>query len=406
MSQRKRNIGSNPVMGRAKCQRTHHRHSLFCIVPPYILRSIAENGTTEQRRTALRTMDTDQTVRAVRAAQGPAAPTRRRGLLVTEKQRTIFDAHNTQTLPGTVVRTEGAPPTGDLAVDEAYDGLGATYDLYSEVYERNSIDDEGMPLNGTVHFGRNYDNAFWDGQRMVFGDGDGELFNRFTLALDVIGHELTHGVTQDEAQLLYFFTPGAVNESLSDVFGSLVKQRVLNQTADEADWLIGAGLFTPNVNGVAIRSMKEPGTAYDDPLLGKDPQPGHMRDFVWTFEDNGGVHINSGIPNHAFYLAATRLGGHAWERAGLIWYETLRDSQLRPFSGFRAFARRTVANAGRLFGPGSLEQQAVQESWRDVGITVTLGVLSIAEDERTRAARRPAKGSRRPAKPRKRASSK
>jgi hypothetical protein len=97
---------------------------------------------------------------------------------------------------------------------------------------------------------------------MVFGDGDGELFNRFTISLDIIGHELTHGVTEDEAQLHYFFQSGALNESVSDVFGSLVKQYLLQQTADEADWLIGAGLFTENVNGVALRSMKAPGTAY------------------------------------------------------------------------------------------------------------------------------------------------
>lgn len=389
---------------------TRHRHSLFCILPPYIVENIARNGTPEQRTIALETLATDQTIRALRATQAPAAPSRRRGLLVstaTQKQRSIYDAHNTQTLPGTVVRTEGAPNTGDPAVDEAYDGLGATYDLYSDVYERNSIDDEGMPLNASVHFKNKYNNAFWDGQRMVFGDGDGDLFNRFTIAMDVIGHELTHGVTQDEAQLLYFFTPGALNESISDVFGSLVKQRVLHQTADQADWLIGAGLFTPNVNGVALRSMKAPGTAYDDPVLGKDPQPAHMRDFVFTFADNGGVHINSGIPNHAFYLAATRIGGFAWEKAGLIWYETLRDPQLRLYSGFRAFARRTLANAGRLFGQGSPEQQAVQASWRDVGISVSPGVLSVVEPRRRQPSpRRATKKSRRPTRPGKRASRK
>jgi Zn-dependent metalloprotease len=356
------------------CQRTVGPPSIFCILPPHILRAIAQNGTPQQRAAAMQTLATDQTFRAIRAAQRTTtpAPQRRPGVLGVEgqKQRTIFDARNTQNLPGTVVRTEGAPPTGDPAADEAYDGLGATYDFFWEIYERNSIDDEGLPLNATVHFGVDYNNAFWDGQRMVFGDGDGDLFNRFTIALDVIGHELTHGVTEDEARLFYFFQPGALNESISDVFGSLVKQRALGQTADQADWLIGAGLFTSNVNGVALRSMKAPGTAYDDPVLGKDPQPAHMRDFVYTYEDNGGVHINSGIPNHAFYLAATRLGGYAWEKAGLIWYETLRDSRLRSTTGFRRFARLTILNAGRLFGEGSPEQQAVRDSWSEVGITI------------------------------------
>jgi Zn-dependent metalloprotease len=205
---------------------------------------------------------------------------------------------------------------------------------------------------------------------MVFGDGDGELFNRFTIALDVIGHELAHGVTQDEAQLAYYGQSGALNESVSDVFGSLVKQHALKQTADQADWLIGAGLFTAKVNGEALRSMKAPGTAYDDPVLGKDPQPAHMRDFVRTYQDNGGVHINSGIPNHAFYLAAIKIGGYAWETAGRIWYETLRDSKLRPNSGFRTFARLTIANAGRLYGQNSREQQAIHASWTEVGVPI------------------------------------
>ena len=206
---------------------------------------------------------------------------------------------------------------------------------------------------------------------MVFGDGDGDLFNRFTIAIDVIGHELTHGVTEDEAQLAYFFQPGALNESNSDVFGSLVKQKLLHQTVEEADWLIGAGLFTSNVQGVALRSMKAPGTAYDDPVLGKDPQPAHMRDYVRTYQDNGGVHINSGIPNHAFCLTAREIGGYAWVKAGRIWYETLRDPRLRPNTGFKRFARLTADVAAKLYGSGSAEQLAVRHAWAEVGISVS-----------------------------------
>lgn len=351
------------------------RSGLYCILPPHMLESIAQNGTVQQRARALQTLAVDHTLRALRAAppQAARAARGRPGMLALaegQKQRTISDAHHTQNLPGSVVRAEGVPPTGDPAVDEAYDGLGATYDLFWDVYERNSIDDEGMPMDATVHFGEDYNNAFWNGERMVFGDGDGELFNRFTISIDVMGHELTHGVTEDEAQLVYFFQPGALNESMSDVFGSLVKQYVLKQTADEADWLIGAGLFTANVNGVALRSMKAPGTAYDDPVIGKDPQPAHMTDFVYTFSDNGGVHINSGIPNHAFYLVATQLGGYAWEKAGHIWYEALRDPKLKRNWGFRRFARLTIANAGRLYGEGSSEQTAVRYGWSQVGIVI------------------------------------
>lgn len=352
------------------CISPAHRHSIFCILPPHLLRSIAQNGGPQQRAAALNTLSTDNTFRALRATppQAPAARRPARMVVEGQKQRTIYDTQNTQTLPGRVARTEGSRRSKDVAVNEAYDGLGATFDFFWEVYGRNSIDDEGMPLNATVHFNEEYNNAFWDGQRMVFGDGDGELFNRFTVAIDVIGHELGHGVTEDEGPLVYFTQAGALNESMSDVFGSLVKQYLLKQTADQADWLIGAGLLTKQVEGVALRSLKEPGSAYDDPVLGKDPQPGHMNDFVQTYQDNGGVHINSGIPNHAFYFVATALGGHAWEKAGRIWYETLRDPQLRPNAGFRRFARLTVTNAARLYGAGREEQEAVVEGWDRVGI--------------------------------------
>src|SRR5262249_21320073 len=160
----------------------------------------------------------------------------------------------------------------------------------------------------------------------------------FTISLDVIGHELTHGVTGSEVNLQYLNQSGALNESISDVFGSLIKQKHLSQTAETADWLIGKGLFTAKVQGVALRSMKAPGTAFDDPVLGKDPQPGHMRDYVTSMSDNGGVHINSGIPNRAFYLVSAALGGHAWEAPGHIWYATVRDRMLRSNASFKQFA--------------------------------------------------------------------
>ncbi len=205
---------------------------------------------------------------------------------------------------------------------------------------------------------------------MVFGDGDGEIFNRFTRSLDVVAHELTHGVIESEAGLLYSDQSGALNESLSDVFGVLVKQFSLKQTADQADWLIGAELLTDKVSGSALRSMANPGSAYDDPLLGKDPQPAHMRDFIDTRDDNGGVHLNSGIPNRAFYLAARALGGYAWEKAGRIWYDTLCDQRLAKDADFVAFAGLTLDNAVIRFDVGSSEVQAVRQAWTDVGVLV------------------------------------
>jgi Zn-dependent metalloprotease len=196
------------------------------------------------------------------------------------------------------------------------------------------------------------------------------VFNRFTLSLTVIGHELTHGVTEYTAKLSYNGQSGALNESVSDVFGSLVEQRALGQSTDKASWLIGAGLFTPKVKGAAIRSMKDPGTAYDDPALGKDPQPAHMRDYVKTSSDNGGVHINSGIPNRAFYLVASALGGNAWERAGQIWYDTLTGGSISGAADFAGFAAQTVTVAGTRYGAGSAELKAVRAGWDGVGVTL------------------------------------
>jgi hypothetical protein len=349
------------------------------IVPPYLLAKIAEaDGDDPAALSAQRSLQLDARYRGRRpvvltevmtgaAAEPAPAAAVDDG---TSPLRTICDAHGTEELPGDVVRTEGAGPTGDAAVDEAYDGFGATWRLYREVYGRDSLDGDGLALDGTVHYGENYDNAFWDGSRMVFGDGDGLLFNRFTISVDVIGHELTHGVTEKTAGLVYQGQPGALNESVSDVFGSLVKQRELGQDAASADWLIGAGLFTAAVKGQALRSMKAPGTAYDDPRLGKDPQPATMSGYIETSDDNGGVHLNSGIPNHAFYLAAVGIGGNAWEGAGRVWYDVLTGGALAPDADFSAFAAATVAAAGRRFGEGSAQQQAVAKAWSDVEVVL------------------------------------
>jgi Zn-dependent metalloprotease len=348
-----------------------HLH-VNCFLPPHILKNIATNGTAGQKTLAIDTLKISARMSGQRQALAEFATATFR-VAVGGKDRIVYDAKYGASLPGTVVRKEGEPAVSDVAVNEAYDGSGVTYDLYHDVYQRNSIDGSGMRLDSTVHYRQGYDNAFWDGEQMVYGDGDEDLpenerlFNRFTIALDVIGHELTHGVTQFEAKLTYSGQPGALNESVSDVFGSLVKQYKLQQTATEADWIIGEGLLTKNVHGVGIRSMKAPGTAYDDPVLGKDPQPAHMKDYVTTISDNGGVHINSGIPNHAFYVTAVELGGYAWEKAGKIWYATLKD-KLTANSNFQDCANLTYRAAGELFGAGSIEQQAVQKGWAEVGI--------------------------------------
>jgi Zn-dependent metalloprotease len=339
------------------------------IVPPYLLLRIAELEQPElagAAAAARRALLHDIPFRSVRQV-GPPVPDglpRASGL-----DRTICTADHAEVLPGRVVRQEGDAPSGDAATDEAYDGFGHAYDFFHAVYSRSSIDGNNFALNATVHYGDAYDNAFWDGQRLVFGDGDGQVFTRFTSSLSVIGHELVHGMTQFTTNLVYQGQSGALNESISDVFGALIEQYAANQTTDEASWLIGAGLFTDLVQGSGIRSLKAPGTAFDDDVIGADPQPAHMSGFVVTEDDSGGVHLNSGIPNHAFYLLASSLGGFAWERAGRIWYDTITAGTLPAEADFAEFARATMDSASERFGGDSAERGAVAQAWEDVGVS-------------------------------------
>lgn len=349
-----------------------HRHDAHAgcphctIIPSHMMRHLAKHGPAPLRDTAMQTLQQSEFLRGQRSMLGGLGAV----ALATPagtKRRTVYTLAGTTTLPGKLVRGEGSKRSRDTQVNEAYDYSGTTYDFYLKVFGRNSVDGVGMRLDSSVHYSKRYDNAFWNGMQMVYGDGDGVVFERFTKCLDVVGHELTHGVTQFEAGLVYQGQPGALNESFSDVFGIMVKQWKLRQTAAKADWLIGAGLFAKGIDGVALRSMKAPGTAYDDPHLGKDPQPAHMKDYVKGNFDNGGVHINSGIPNHAFYLVATALGGYAWDKAGRIWYETL-CKQIQANSSFVDAANATIVSAGNLYGANSVEQKAVRDAWKRVGV--------------------------------------
>ncbi|WP_343463594.1 M4 family metallopeptidase [Pantoea sp.] len=334
----------------------------YSVIPPYILRNIVEHCSGNPQASARRTLTHVQQLMAAHRHVPSTSQTAQPGHVL----RAVYDAKNTQNLPGTLVRTEDQASNGDVAADEAWDYLGVTYDFFWTVYQRNSLDNKGLKLDGTVHYGQDYQNAFWNGQQMVFGDGDGEIFNRFTIALDVVAHELTHGVTETEAGLIYFQQAGALNESMSDVFGSLVKQYHLKQRAEDADWLIGEGLLAKGINGRGLRSMSAPGTAYDDPQLGKDPQPADMQHYVETREDNGGVHLNSGIPNRAFYLAAKALGGFAWERAGWAWYDTLCDKTLPQDADFKTFANLTIKHGRERFD--HTVAQAIEAAWKEVGV--------------------------------------
>ena len=304
------------------------------------------------------------------------------GIRVAEPRRSVYDARHGTRLPGAFIRDERGPASSDASVEHAFAGANLTWRLYSTLFGRNSIDGSGAELVSSVHYSTRFDNAFWNGRQMVYGDGDGVLFNDFTACPEVIGHELTHGVTSHEADLEYRGEPGALNESFSDVFGILVKQWAASgddprqKEPRTAAWLIGEGLLAAGIHGRALRSMEAPGTAYDDPRLGKDPQPAHMDHYqvLPPDEDNGGVHINSGIPNHAFYLAAVQIGRPAWEHAGQIWYDAL-TKYLRHDSDFQSAANATWTAAMVRFGRGSVEQQAVEQAWTAVGVPVMAPAL-------------------------------
>jgi Zn-dependent metalloprotease len=380
-------VGDNSMKGAHEMQpttdptavRTPSSQACCYIAPPDLLSHLAKEGSDDQRDAALRTIAASASMRTRRSLvnsfirdMGVEAAAAAFMVAPSGRKRTVHDVENggRSDLPGTKARGEGDPESSDAAVNEAYDGSGTTYDFYKEIYERDSIDGRGMEIVSSVHYGVGFDNAFWQGSQMVYGDGSGRIFQvgAFTKAIDVIAHELTHGVTQFSAGLIYSKDSGALNEHFSDALGSLVKQYSKNQTADQADWLLGEGTLMPDL-GKALRSLKDPGSAYQG-----DRQPGHMDDYIDLPDDNdpandnGGVHINSGIPNRAFFLAAEAIGGYAWEKTGKIWYHTLTE-HMKPNSQFPDAAEATVESAGQLFGSGSDEEKAVQRAWQEVGVT-------------------------------------
>ncbi len=283
---------------------------------------------------------------------------------VLDKWSLVHSALNRETVDSATgkVRKEGQGPTGDAVLDTAHENAKGVYDFLKSRYDRDSIDGKGMKLKSVVHYGNKYNNAFWNGSHMTYGDGDGVRFTPFGNASDVVGHEMIHGVTERTANLRYQRQSGALNESWSDVFGNLIEkwmEREAGQGESDPKWLIGEQIFTPGTDGDALRSMSKPGSGYD-----KDPQPGHMKDYKNTSSDNGGVHINSGIPNKAAYEVAMAIGQ---DKLSDIWYRTL-TTYFTSSSQFTDAANFTVQSAIDLYGSGSVEAKAVAAAWEGVGL--------------------------------------
>lgn len=339
------------------------------IIPPHIFNRLSQSRDPELQRLGLRGLQITARLRAQRSANEPleglGADTP--GVLT----RNVYTASHQESLPGRIVRPEGGAPTGDTAEDQAYDGAGIVWDFYKNVFNRDSLDNKGLRLDSTVHYAAGYDNAFWNGSQMVYGDGDGTLMHAFTGAIDVIGHEMTHGVTQNESALAYLGESGALNESLSDVFGILVKQRHLDLDAASSDWLIGVGILIapdplpPGAVCRGLRDMLNPGTAYRGLAFGDDPQPATYADRYSGSDDNGGVHINSGIPNRVFATYAVAVGGKAWETPGRVWYQTATGAGLPSTATFAQFKAITLEVA-RQIDAGTVP--ALQYAWASVGV--------------------------------------
>ncbi|KAI6774844.1 hypothetical protein HG530_001602 [Fusarium avenaceum] len=379
-----------------------HQSKTMChFIPAYILENIAHSQAVPEkaRQAAISTLSADQRFREHRMhildSDGPptilgdpnvpAAQTPIRAALVGPAataqphdpaavalvlRRAIYDGKNLPDLPGIPVRVEGDERVLDRQVNNIYDGIGITIQFFHNVFGRNAIDDNGGTPLTTVHHDPEpetlgYNNAFWDGEQFAFGDGDGITFDHFADSLDVIAHELTHAITQHTAGIPFRRQAGGLNESISDVFAAMVEQWQFNQTAADADWLTGQNLFTVAFKGAALRNIANPGTAFDDPIIGKDPQIAHFS----QYNDGLDVHDTSGIPNRAFYLTAIGFGGHSWLTAGKIWYKTLTDQRIRNMSDnitFADWAKVTVDHAEKLFGvPGSI---IVRNAWMSVGV--------------------------------------
>ena len=354
----------------------NHRSPVQCIIPPYMSDQLADSPDKNISKIAVNTKFRSFRFRSDRVFFKNATPAQRQLLgVVPVKKATaapgleVYNCKKSTSLTAAELMWKSNDPKlpADKDAKNVIKAGDATWHFYYDLFGRNSVDNLGMIIQQYIHYDKKYDNAFWDGRRMIYGDGDGKIFGSFTTDIDVIGHELTHGVTQYEINLDYHVQAGALNESFSDVFGIMIKQRTLNQDVKQSDWLIGENVLLGAE--YALRSLKAPGTAYKNhPELGDDPQPATMDNFVKLPDtaagDWGGVHYNSGIPNYAFYVTAYNIGGYSWEKAGKIWYGAITDkATLKPTATFSDMKKATISIATKLYGVKSPEVKAVKDGW-------------------------------------------
>lgn len=269
-----------------------------------------------------------------------------------------FDCANTEVLPGTLISDPDT--SADSAAKACYRTTQDLIRFYHEVFGRAGIDGVGGTVRSSIHYGVAYNNAAWDSNCMIYGDGDGVFFLNFTRSSEFIGHELTHGVTENSGGLKYADEPGAINESISDVFGSMFRQWRLGQSVDQADWMIGSEIMgpIPLARGwLCVRDLADPQSQRSATW-----QPKHYSDYV----PSGDVHVNSGIGNFAFYTAATKLGGLSWEQMGRVWYRALM--QCKPDTDYAQFAALCLAAADEDYAVNPAVKDACLAGWHAVGV--------------------------------------
>jgi len=342
--------------------------SCMCkFVPDEVLARLANNPKIKEfdRAALQRTLAVDAEMRRLREVNASLtisssmiaglAPT-----LTKKPAIKLYDCKHGNVLPGAAVASPQS--SGDATIKRTYKNTGDVAKFFNKEFGRNSLDGQGMDLISSVHYGVKYNNAFWNGQQMTYGDGDGAIFVDFTLGNDVVGHELTHGLTQFTLQLVYSNEPGGLNESMSDVFGSMFRQWEANQTVTQADWLIGADIIGPAAKAqgfTCLRDMAKPGST-----KALAPQPSHYSGYHPGMDP----HQSSGIPNNAFYRAAMAIGGKSWQKAGKIWFKALTGYGPQPQMKMKQFANRTRSVAKQMYGANSVPDKAVDTAWKAVGL--------------------------------------
>jgi Zn-dependent metalloprotease len=349
-----------------------HRYGCVCFaLPRKLLIHLAEQSDGPHRDLLNAQIDLSSQLRAQRAIRSKARPAPKPEPQPLRRQ--VFDAQGRTFLPGKLLRDEDDPPTRDKDADEAYENVGIAMQFYKSVLGRDSVDGRGKRIDASVHYGFRFANAMWTGEQMIVGDGDGRHVSGLSRSLGIIAHEFSHGITQHIVRggLGVVQVPGrppelkgeagALNESFSDVFASMIKQWHAGEEVDRADWVLGEDILATGA-GKAIRSLKDPGNRRL--TWPKDDQIKNFKKYRPTDE----AHKASGIANHAFYLAATSLGGKSWETLGAVWLKAF--DRLRARATFLDAAHATMEVATALHGARSANHEAVKVAWKKVNVLV------------------------------------